>query len=82
MTGIEAQVSGLPCFFSKNITEEVKISNITTFLPIDIAPRKWAKAIIANTHMKRAHTTNPTYNIMDATANLANTYIQLYNQTA
>lgn len=82
VTGIEAQVSGLPCFFSKNITEEVKISNITTFLPINITPRKWAKAIIANAHMKRAHTTNSTYNIIDATANLANTYIQLYNQTA
>lgn len=82
VTGIEAQVAGLPCFFSKNITKEVKISNTTTFLPIDIPPHEWAKAIIANTGIKRMHTTGSAYDIVKATADLANTYMQLYNQAA
>ena len=38
---IEAQASGLPCFISKSITQEVDITGLCCFLPID-KPSAWA----------------------------------------
>ena len=34
LTGVEAQVNGLPCVFSDRVTLEVKISDGTSFLPL------------------------------------------------
>ena len=47
MVGVEAQASGLVCYFSNEITEEVKVLDTTRFLPIDDAVR-WKKEILAN----------------------------------
>ena len=35
VVGIEVQANGLPCLFSKNITEELKINENVSFLDID-----------------------------------------------
>jgi len=35
MTGVEAQINGVPCIFSDAVTKETKISDNTAFLPID-----------------------------------------------
>ena len=35
MTGVEAQINGLPCIFSDAVTRETQISDNTKFLPID-----------------------------------------------
>lgn len=45
LTGIEAQVSGLPCVFSDQITREVKISNNCIFLPLDEDTKKWEECV-------------------------------------
>lgn len=46
IVGVEAQASGLQCFFSKNITEELKITKLCQFLNISISPKEWAKQIL------------------------------------
>ena len=44
VVGIEAQSSGLTCFFSKNISKEVKVLNSCKFLPLNNS-KKWLKEI-------------------------------------
>lgn len=45
IAAIEAQTSGLPCFLSHTIPEEVTIAETTHFLPIDGGPAIWATAL-------------------------------------
>lgn len=46
VVGIEAQASGLPCFFSNRITEEVDVTKTVEYLSIDNGAEIWADAII------------------------------------
>ena len=46
IVGIESQASGLKCFFSKNITKELKITDLCGFLDINISPKEWAEQIL------------------------------------
>ena len=46
LVGIEAQSVGLPCFFSNSISDEIKISDATDFLPIGKeTATQWAACI-------------------------------------
>ena len=45
VTGIEAQASGLPCFFSDSITKDVDISNNAKFISLELKPEKWAEIV-------------------------------------
>lgn len=45
IAGVEAQASGLPCFFSQNISNGLYITN-SFFLPLDAGYEFWAKKII------------------------------------
>lgn len=53
LVGVEAQVAGLPCYFSDTITKEVKITNLVKFLSLEENPQIWAKKIIKNRDFKR-----------------------------
>lgn len=53
LVGIEAQVAGLPCYFSDTITKEVKITNLVNFLSLKEKPQIWAEKIIKNKDFKR-----------------------------
>lgn len=44
VVGVESQISGLKCFFSNTITEEVKISDRASFIKLD--ENEWVKEII------------------------------------
>lgn len=46
MAGVEAQCSGLKCFFSDTITQEIDLNN-AKFMSINDEPKKWAIAISA-----------------------------------
>ncbi|MCI8977701.1 MAG: glycosyltransferase family 1 protein [Lachnospiraceae bacterium] len=46
ITGIEAQASGLPCYFSDNITKQAKILDSSHFIKISDSAEMWAKKII------------------------------------
>ena len=53
LVGVEAQVAGLPCYFSDTITKEVKITNLVNFLSLEENPQIWARKIIKNRDFKR-----------------------------
>lgn len=44
--GIEAQVSGLPCFFSETITKETSFTNSTFYLDLALSEEEWADKIL------------------------------------
>ena len=46
IVGIEAQSTGLPCFFSDSITKEVNVTNNCFFLSLKEKPEVWARSII------------------------------------
>ena len=46
LAAVEAQSSGLPCFFSGTVTAECKLTDSVTFLPLSASPAKWAEAIL------------------------------------
>lgn len=45
---LEAQTSGLPCFISTSVTEEVKVSDFTKYLSLDLSAKEWAYYIDEN----------------------------------
>lgn len=49
VVGIEAQASGLKCFFSDVITEKVDITGNICFLPLSVSVKEWAKHIVLDT---------------------------------
>jgi glycosyltransferase involved in cell wall biosynthesis len=46
VTGVEAQANGLPCIFSKNITQEMRLLKTTVFLDLDKGAENWANIIL------------------------------------
>lgn len=46
VTAVEAQASGLPCLFSKEITEECRLSHGTIFLSMKGGPVYWAEILL------------------------------------
>jgi glycosyltransferase involved in cell wall biosynthesis len=46
LVGIEAQCSGLPCFFASTITQEADVSDRAHYLDLDIGPRAWAEELL------------------------------------
>lgn len=53
LVGIEAQTSGLWCYFSDVITNEIKITDLTNFISLNNSPEFLAKKIIKNKNYKR-----------------------------
>lgn len=53
LVGIEAQTSGLWCYFSDVITNEIRITDLTNFISLNNSPEIWAKKIIKNKNYKR-----------------------------
>ncbi len=49
VVGVEAQTSGLPCYFSNNISCDIEITNSVEFLELEHGPRKWADHIVETT---------------------------------
>lgn len=49
VVGVEAQASGLPCFFSDTITQEIAISQYAKFISLNKKAIEWASEIVKNT---------------------------------
>lgn len=80
IVGVEAQASGLQCFFSKNITEELKITKLCQFLNINILPKEWAKKILKfNNNYERKNMVEEIekakYSIKNSAKKLENIYL-------
>lgn len=56
--GIEAQASGLPCFFSDTITRELEITDLCHFIGLEKLPEEWAKVILENSPIERRDMSN------------------------
>lgn len=54
IVGIEAQASGLPCFFSDTITRELGITNLAHFISLKDTPEQWVNVIEEQGHIQRA----------------------------
>lgn len=48
---VEAQINGLKCIVTDNISKKVNISRSVSFLSTDLDPRRWAEKIV-NTHTR------------------------------
>lgn len=46
VVGVEAQASGLPCFFSTDMTKETKVLKTTKFIALTHTPKYWSKKIL------------------------------------
>ena len=77
VVGIEAQTSGIKCFFADTITKKAQITDLVTFIPLEES-KKWAKIILENTNYERK---NQTENIIKAgydIENITKTLKQIY----
>ena len=52
LVGVEAQASGLPCYFSDKITDEISITENAHFIELDKQSSEWAKTIIKDNYYK------------------------------
>ncbi len=77
VVGVEAQANGLKCFFSSNITKEVRFSDETEFLSLEDGYRFWANKIFAwskiNTRRISAELPKD-FNIRNSSIRLLNLY--------
>lgn len=46
LASVEAQASGLPCYFSDTVPRECKLTDTVTFLPLSASPAQWAEEIL------------------------------------
>ena len=53
LVGIEAQASGLSCFFADTITRELSITNLAHYLSLDDSPKVWGNEICLNDNLER-----------------------------
>lgn len=53
LVGIEAQATGLPCFFSDTITRELGITQLAHFISLETPPEKWAEEILKESRISR-----------------------------
>lgn len=76
---IEAQASGLSCLVSSNITKELDMTNIISYISLEQSPNKWAEKVLDilknNIRCTNFHKIkNAGYDIYDAIKRLENVY--------
>ena len=84
LVGIEAQLCDLPCFFSSNVSNEVKINKKSQFISLEQTAAFWAKKILmfnnSVRHVKIDNKDINKYNIKITSKNLEEYYLMLLNQ--
>lgn len=73
LVGIEAQVSGLPCFFSSNVTKEVALNHESKFIPLN-DQEKWVKELLNSKGGKRIILNDYSYSIDNNVYSLVSLY--------
>lgn len=77
LVGVEAQVSGLSCFFSSSITEEIKLSNSAKFISLNSSAKEWAKEIVDLKDTERNSVIDDKYCLVTEAYRLEKKYIEL-----
>ena len=87
VVGIEAQANGLPCFFSDNISKEVRILENVSFHPLNVSAGIWGNAIVNEPIIaieKKLQANNrlaeSVFNLSVSGQQLVNRYIYLLNR--
>lgn len=85
VVGIEAQASGLKCFFSNNIDETVKLSDNCFFLSIEENPEIWSNFILKESAYNREKMndviTKSGFNIRTEGKRMEKYYLSLYDRS-
>lgn len=81
VAGVEAECTGIPCIFSKNITNEVKLNDSAIFVGLDLTADRWAdiiknQNIIADRKNAIIEVKRAGYDIHDVASNMQNFYLQ------
>ncbi|MBD5175849.1 MAG: glycosyltransferase family 1 protein [Bacteroidales bacterium] len=81
---IEAQVSGLPCFTTKDkVSNECSVTDLVSYLPLEAGAKVWAEAIIEAAGKKRVdrfeEIKKAGYDAQSSAEKLQKRYIELYN---
>ena len=83
LVGIEAQTAGLPCYFSNNITQEVKVTSLVEFISLEKNPKYWADRIVKCKGVKRVDTSEDImkagYDINKEIKKIENLYLRNVN---
>lgn len=78
VSGIEAQASGIRCFFSDAITQEAALTDCVSYLSLADSAEHWAAAILAAKGFERVNTTDELrqkgYDIKDSAELLSRIY--------
>lgn len=53
VVGIEAQASGLPCFISDTVTDEIEVTDLVQFISFDKKATYWAEKVLEAKQVKR-----------------------------
>lgn len=77
LVGVEAQISGLPCFFSNTITNELKLSNNSYFLNLKLDSCDWAKFVCKNSQINRKSNFFKEYDLDNESKRLERKYIEM-----
>lgn len=83
---IEAQVSGLPCFTTKDkVSDECSVTNLVKYMPLEDGAEVWAEAILDSASMNRMDRYEEIkaagYDSETAAMSLQNLYLTLANST-
>ncbi len=80
LAALEAQITGLKCFLSDNITKEVDVTETVKFIPLKKTAEQWAKIILDNSVYKRENrekiAKEKKYDIIDTTKQLEKFYLE------
>lgn len=76
LVGVEAQIAGLPCYFSSSITDEIKLSNHAKFIDLNQTSENWAKIILDSANQDRNVTLSSDYNLKKEAKRLEKKYIK------
>ena len=84
LVGVEAQASGTQCIFANTITEELKLTENTIFLPLELSAKEWAETILKNSKEKtfssKISTFDDHYDIKVATKALLSIYMKMLKE--
>ena len=76
---IEAQINGVPCIVSENISKEVKIREKTKFVSLEKTAKEWAEEVLSYQNVSREDNvmleTGKLYDIKVSAENLRQVYL-------
>ena len=80
LVGVEAQISGLQCFFSDSITKELKLSSKANFVSLKQNPKEWANIILGKRNEKRNTEYFENYDLKKESERIVQRYIEMFER--